>query len=147
MIITSKDPKAKEIMHWFLKTQGVDVYYEGFQALGRLSMEGKLIGVVGYNGFYGKLCNIHSAGIGNWICRRLLWMAFDYPFNQLGIVQLIGPVASDNAKALKLNEHLGFERLYTVKDGHAPGVDIIYMGMRKEQCRFVKGRDHVLKAA
>lgn len=50
-------------------------------------------------------------------------------------------VASNNAKALKLNAHAGFTPVLTMKDGYADGVDYLIQQLTREDCRFI-GKAH-----
>lgn len=89
MIVTTKTDAAKWAMFLFLQEHGVPLHRsEDFQALGRVGVDGKLIGVVGYNGFCGQTCQIHTADEGHWVSRELIKVTFDYPFRQLGMEHL-----------------------------------------------------------
>lgn len=148
MIVSTKTVDEKLLALEFLRKHGVDVSLsEDFNAQARLSSQGVIMGVVGYNGFCGKVCAMHVAGVGNWISRDFLWKAFDYPFKQVGIVQIISPVAASNHRALKLNKHLGFEVLQRIRDGWADNEDLIFMSMRYNQCRWLREPKHELQAA
>lgn len=149
MIVSANTDNSKWALWGFLRAHGVDIpRSEDFRALGRLSPHTKdLIGVVGYNGFCGKTCQMHMAGDGNWVNREFLFAAFDYPFNQLKLNMVLGPVAGDNARALKLDAHLGFKEVARVKDGWDDGVDLIVLGLKREDCRWHNRRLDLRKAA
>lgn len=100
-------------------------------------VNGRLRGVVGYDNHNGASCVVHSAGEGNWLTRDFLHVVFDYPFNHCGYNILLGFVPSGNTRAIKLNQHLGFEVLNEIAGGHPDG-SLFIMGMRKEQCRFLR---------
>lgn len=143
MIITSRSELDKNQMFIFLCKHKVNIPMSSdFQAIGNLNVKGEITGVVGYNGFCGKTCMIHVAGDGNWASKMLLWAAFDYPFNQAGMVQLIAPVPGNNAKALKLDYHLGFKDLHVIKDGWDIGVDLKILTMAKEECRWLERKSY-----
>jgi len=150
MLVTSRNDNAKWALFSFLKEHGVEIVRsEDFQALGRVNKELALLGVVGYNGFCGNTCMMHVAGVGNWINRELLYAAFDYPFRQLGVAQVFAPVAATNARALKLDKHLGFVEHSRFPDAWADGVDLVLLTMRKTDCKWLKPleKQHELKAA
>lgn len=151
MIVTSKTDKEKWALFLFLQEHNVlQTRSEDFQAIGRVSADPvRLRGVIGYNGFVGNTCCIHVAGVDNWLNRDLLWAAFHYPFVQCGMEHLIGMVAADNLKAIRLNRHLGFEVLHRLRNGWAKGIDLIVMRMMKNQCRWLKLKEseHVQQAA
>ena len=142
MIVTSNTDKAKWAMFLFLHSHGVELARsEDFQAVGRLNAAGKLIAVVGYNGFSGRMCCMHVAGDGNWINRELLFMAFHYPFVQADMVELTALVAGDNARALRLDKRLGFTERYIIPDGWCPLVDLHVLSMRRQDCRWINGAE------
>ena len=100
---------------------------------------GRILGVVGYDGFNGASAQMHSAGDGNWITRELLWAAFDYPFNACGLNMVIGSIPSGNTQALKFNANLGFKTQLVLEGAHPDG-SLILMTMKREDCRFLNLR-------
>jgi hypothetical protein len=81
---------------------------------------------------------MHMAGFcPNWISRDLIWVCFDYPFNQLNVRKIFGPVPSDNTKALDMNRRFGLVYELTVKDVFADA-DLIVLSMRRDQCKWLK---------
>lgn len=106
------------------------------RCIGRLK-SGKLVGVVGYDGFNDTSCQIHVAGEGNWVDREILQATFKYPFEHLGLKVLIGLVPSGNAEAIRFNEHLGFKIEARIKDAHPDG-ELLVMSMRREDCRWIR---------
>lgn len=138
MIVTSKDEASRWALYRFLRERDVALpQSEDFHAIGEVR-NGELIASVGYSHFCGRTCAMLVASEGtNWITRDLLWASFDYPFNQCDMVQIFASVARNNPKALKLDLHLGFEILTTVKDGKAPGVDLDVLTMKRENCRWL----------
>ena len=93
--------------------------------------------VVVFCGFYGKSCMIHVASEGNhWNTKSFLRAVFDYPFNKLKLKVIIGTVAGNNEKALKLNRHLGFKDVATIPDAHDEG-DLVILEMRPSFCRWL----------
>jgi hypothetical protein len=86
---------------------------------------------------------IHIALFPNGILgRQLLWLGFQYPFNQLGAKKIIGLVPEWNIKARNLNLKLGFRIEYLIDDvfnNPAPLDNGMYiMSMRREDCRWLK---------
>lgn len=110
-------------------------------------IDGNLVAVVGFNGFMPKACQMHIAAVDevNWMSRDLLWAAFDYPFNKLGVNVILGQVCADNDSALKLNRHLGFKVIAKIPDAHMDG-DLVIMAMRREDCRFLDIKCHLRTA-
>jgi RimJ/RimL family protein N-acetyltransferase len=121
----------------FLREQGVDLARAADQQGIGLERDGELVGGVLYEGFNGPNIWMHCAGVGNWITKSLLKAAFAYPFVQLGVSNVWGWVDASNAKARRLNEHLGFTQ-QTVIPGAAKDGDVIIYRMTREGCRFLR---------
>ena len=139
MIVTSQQDWAKEELYQFLRKQGVRLFRsEDFQAIGRLDSQGRLIGVVAFNGFVGKTAMMHCAGIGNWVSRDLIIQSFRYPFVQLGLSQLFAAVAADNPRALKFDKHIGFKEWETIEDGWDQGTDLHILRMKRAECKWIQ---------
>jgi RimJ/RimL family protein N-acetyltransferase len=138
MLAFARSDADKHAAREFLRTHGVELPFSSdFMALGRFSA-GKLIAVVGYNGFNGAICSMHNAGDGNWISREYLREAFRYPFETCARSHIVVTVAANNHRALKLNKHLGFEVMHRFRDGWEPGVDTVIMAMTKQACRWIR---------
>lgn len=75
----------------------------------------------------------------NAVNRDFLWMAYDYPFNQLKVKRIFGFVPETNMAALGVNSHMGFQEVARI-DGMFPhGVAAIVMKIeRAEAERFLK---------
>lgn len=92
--------------------------------------------VVVYCGFFGKSCMIHVASEGqNWMTKQFLKEVFNYPFNSLKLKVIIGTVAGNNEKSLKLSRHLGFKDVANIPDAHEDG-DLVILEMRPEHCKW-----------
>lgn len=103
-----------------------------------LERDGKLVAAVVYDNFRGASICIHVAAEGDhWLTRDFLRAVFSYPFDQLGVRKLIGPVDSDNSEARRFDEHLGFIR-EAVIEGAAKNGDLFLYTMTRQQCRFLK---------
>ena len=109
-------------------------------------IDGNLVAVVGYCSFMPNACQMHIAAVDevNWMSRDLLWAAFDYPFNVLGVKVILGQICGSNEDALKLNRHLGFKVVAEIPDAHMDG-DLVIMAMRKEDCRWLNIRSSLNK--
>jgi hypothetical protein len=70
--------------------------------------------------------------------RWFYWAIFDYPFNQLGVKRCNVMVHENNARALKLNQKLGFSGDTVIKD-YFPDGDAVLLAMYKKDCRWLKG--------
>ena len=109
-------------------------------------IDGNLAAVVGFCSFMPNACQMHVAAVGevNWMSRDLLWAAFDYPFNVLGVKVILGQICASNEDALRLNRHLGFKVVAEIPDAHMDG-DLVIMAMRKEDCRWLSIRTSLNK--
>lgn len=100
--------------------------------------DGQLIAGVMYDGFTGASIAMHSRIDGR-VPREFYWIVFDYPFNQLQVKNVRGIVRSNNSKAIKLNNHLGFEREAKLRD-YFQDSDAIVFCMSRDNCRFLESK-------
>lgn len=107
---------------------------------------GRLLGgAVYFNKFGTVSISVHVASrTPHWLTRDLLFMLFDYPFNQLGVKRLFGFVASDNPHAIKFNHKLGFRDVNWIPDMLKGGATCIVMRMDREDCRFLSIKPRVM---
>lgn len=105
--------------------------------LGRV-VDNRLVAVIGYEGWNGASVLMHVAGEGkHWMSRELLFRAFYFPW-LCGCNQVLGLVPSGNRDALKLNEKLGFKRVYELPEAHPDG-SLILMRMWLAECKWIQG--------
>ena len=109
---------------------------------------GKLIAGVVFNDYNGANINMHVASDRSrrWMTRELLWMVFDYAFNQTKVKRITGLVGEGNSEARRFDEHIGFRLETTLKDAHPTGDMLVYV-MRLEDCRWLGLRHEYRKAA
>lgn len=112
------------------------VWRPDMRAIG-LEKGGELIAGTVYEDFNGASIVMHqrNAGPGS-LTRAFVFDCFAYPFIQLGCTTVIGYTISDNAAAMRMNAHLGFEVTAVLEDAHPAG-DILIYTMRREACRFL----------
>lgn len=112
------------------------VWRPDMRAIG-LERDGALVAGTAYEDFNGASIVIHqrNAGPGS-LTREFIFACFAFPFLQLGCQLLIGFTVANNASAIRMNEHLGFERTAVLPGAHPEG-DIIIYTMRREACRFL----------
>jgi RimJ/RimL family protein N-acetyltransferase len=109
--------------------------------------EDVLLGGVIYNSYTGASINIHMAGFTpRWASRDMLWICFDYPFNQLGCKKIFAQVPAQNAHAIKVNLKMGFKIETTIKDVFVDD-DLVVLSMTRDNCRWlnIKPRNLVAK--
>lgn len=110
------------------------------------SEDGKLLGGVIYKDYTGFSLSMHVAGFAPyWINRDMLWVCFDYPFNQLRCGKLFGPTSADNIQALEFNQKIGFKLDTIIRDVFPTG-DMHLLSMYREECRWLKLKPRTIKA-
>lgn len=127
------------LFDWLSERVGL-AWSNDFAALGRV-VDGKLVGVVGYNNFTGTSCHMHMAGVGRWMNREFLLRAFHYPFTQLGLSMVLGVVPSGNTRALEIDRRLGFRELIYIPGAHPDG-GLHLLQMLRSECRWLTGDLH-----
>lgn len=112
----------------------------GMKAIG-LDRDGQLVAGVVYEGFNGANIWMHLAAEpgSRWMTRDYLRYCFQYPFNEMGVQRISGYVSASNAQAIRLNEHLGYQREAVLKGAAPDGGDVILYVMRRDDCRFLGG--------
>lgn len=104
------------------------------------SENGEITGGVIYTDYNYVSIQMHVAGFKhNWGGRALLYYAFDYPFNKLGVKKIFALVPEINEKALAFDKNLGFTEETRVRDLFPEG-DAIVLSMHRDQCRWLKMR-------
>jgi len=138
-VVTALTTEEKVATLDFLSEHGVHLPASGdFQAFGSVSSTtNNLMGVVAFNGFWGRVCTMHTAGDGNWVNRQLLWRSFDFPFRYLGLQAVIAPVAASNARALKFDQKIGFKEVHRIPNGWADGDDLIVLQLLRADCHWL----------
>lgn len=100
--------------------------------------KGQLYGGVIFCGYTGASMQMHMAGFRpNWSSRDMIWVAFHYPFVQLGVKKLFGQVGVHKPEVLKIDLQLGFKVEAIIKDVYPEG-DMALLSMYKEDCRWLK---------
>jgi hypothetical protein len=114
------------------------------RVLARVSAQGLLGGVV-YTHFNGRSVQMHMAGEPGWVTPKMIWIAFDYPFNQLGVECVIGLVGEQDEQVLDYDRRLGFREIARVPD-ILPSGDLIVLSMMRKECKWLSLRSRFLKA-
>jgi hypothetical protein len=119
---------------------GVDFDVERNPVISRTDEHGDLLGGVIYSDYTGVSMRIHMAGsrVG-WASPLMLWMAFDYPFNQLGVELLLGSVRSTDKHVLNIDRRLGFKEIFRIPKA-VPGGDLVLLSMSRADCKWLKVR-------
>lgn len=106
------------------------------------------LGGVVYTNFTGESINMHAASWArHWISRDMIYVCFDYPFNQLGVNRIFGQAKEDNTAALKFIKHTGFRVVARIEGVHPGNRAAIVMVLEKSECRLlaVRPRDIEIK--
>jgi len=106
-----------------------------------------LLGGVVFTNYTGESIEIHTASFeDHWVNRDLLFVTFDYPFNQLGVKRLFGRVPEYNVRALRLNANLGFRSVARIDGVFEHGTACIVMRMDRDDCRFLAVKPRGIKS-
>jgi RimJ/RimL family protein N-acetyltransferase len=114
------------------------------QVIARTNVYDELAGGVIYREYTGASIQMHVASFClNWLSRDLLWVCFDYPFNQLGCSKVFGPVPEHNEQALAFDLRLGFKYDAIIRGvfhsaGNGSTGDLLLLSMRREDCPWLK---------
>lgn len=100
--------------------------------------DGVLLGGAVFTGYTGESIFVHTASwTPHWINRDLLFMSFDYPFNQLRVKRMFGLVPADNTHAQDINLHFGFKVVARIEGVYRNGIACVVMCMEHADCRFL----------
>lgn len=140
MLFVANSPELKQLAsEILLKEIGVQPSADLQALFWASSKTNEIEWCIGYTSFLGKTCQIHVVNFNKkYTPRKLLWAAFDYPFNQAGVETLIGIVNSKNELAMKYDQNLGFKEVYRFEGVHDEGGDVVVFEMKKQDCRFIK---------
>src|SRR6478609_5802549 len=99
--------------HGFIIAKEAGVHFaQDYDTCISREVDGELIGGCVYNGYNpgGSIC-VHFAGFDtHWMTRELIWVCFDYPFNQLGVKKMFAHVPETNELAVAMDLRFGFMR-------------------------------------
>lgn len=110
----------------------------GFRAIVQ-EAGGRLLGLVGFDGWTPGAVWMHVATEAPGACRGLLRAAFRYAFEEAGRRVALGMVRASNKRSLRLAERLGFREVGRLREAWAPGEDMVLLEMRREECRWIGG--------
>jgi hypothetical protein len=141
MIQSAQSYEAKQIASdILLREVGVQPCGD-LEALFWVNEENKIEWVIGYTAFIGKTCQMHMVNLkGGYTPKKLLFSAFDYPFNYRNLEKVFGLVDSNNIKAMEYDQKLGFKEAIRFAEMHDSGGDLVVFEMNKADCRWIKER-------
>jgi hypothetical protein len=111
---------------------------ENSQAIGWIQSDGTITAGVIYQDFTGKSVMAHIS-CENPIVPGFLFVIFDYPFNQIGVEQIIAPIVESNTKSIGLARRMGFQPVCRIPDYRADG-GLIFFALKRKHCRFLRGK-------
>ena len=101
---------------------------------------GHIMGGFAFQNFTGRNGSIvaHMAGVDpRWCSRDLLWMCFDYCFNQLGVHKILATIPEHCSEALRQDLRAGYTREATIAHVFPDGVAMTILSMTRDQCRWL----------
>lgn len=133
--------------HELMALAGAKFTPETMQVISR-EEGGKLYGGIIYENYSGPggSVMIHIASMTpHWINRDLLYVMFDYPFNQLECNQALAHVKASNTACLRFAKSVGWEKVITL-DAVYPDDDVVLLRMRRKDCRFLGVNPRVVQS-
>jgi len=95
--------------------------------------------------YTGSIIFDHMAGVGgHWCSPELMWVIFDYQFEQLGVQKVMCTVSSKNHRALNLVQRAGFELEHSIRDG-VPNGKLHLFSMLRDKCKWLRLRDRYFR--
>lgn len=106
------------------------------QSIVRVEYNEPLGGVV-YSAYTGYSIHMHVASFEpNWINKDLLWIVFDYPFNQLKVANVFCNVKEKNTRALNFCSKIGFKEVTRIA-GIYENQLVVVLRMHRDFCRWL----------
>lgn len=106
----------------------------------------RLGGVLFYNYTEESIC-LHSASwTPHWINRDMLFVTFDYPFNQLGVNRIFGMVPEDNLHAQEFNLKVGFKYVARIEGVYKGNITCLVMCLERVGCRFLGVKPRTIRS-
>lgn len=127
----------KERVSDFIIAHGAGKAFFNYEAIG-IEENGELLAGVVYDSYEKNgRCAMHCAGVGRrWLNKEFLWIAFDYPFNQLNVNVIVNTVSSTNKDSIRFTEHCGFKEATRIAGGTCDG-DLIIYTLYKKDCKWI----------
>jgi hypothetical protein len=123
---------------WIMKEVG-GIFVPGCAHSLSLHSDGEVLGGFVLDGFTGVCACVHMAGKRpGWATRDLLWMLFDYAFNQLRVTKLLALVRSDNYTSMAQCLRSGWRVETLVRDMFGDGVHALVLYMTCDTCSWLK---------
>lgn len=126
----------REVAEWVSRELAMDNGFGDCSAIG-VVRDDKLIAGIVYHNYRPPGIEMSIASIDpRWCTRRILFHAFNYPFNQLNVKRITVLVDSENQPVRAFDERLGFIYEGTLKEANPNGDAALYR-MLKSECRWI----------
>lgn len=132
----------KDQLGWLTSRTQVALTSEA-RAIEAVSKDGRTLGMVAFDMCTRNGGFAHMAVDAPIAWRTLLRAAFEWAFLQCGWDVLLGVIPAHNARSLRFARHAGLRETMRVKDGWAPGDDLVFLEIRKAECRWLYGQRKV----
>lgn len=107
----------------------------------------ELLGGVLWTNYTGESMGIHTASWDeHWLNRDMLFVAFHYPFIQLGVQRLFSQMPEDNTKVLEFNRKLGFQHVARIEGVYRNGVACILTKLEAKDCKYLNIKPRHVKS-
>lgn len=107
--------------------------------ISRVTPEGNLMGGVIYDDYTGRCIFMHQASFdARWLTGNMMWIVFDYPFNQVKVDKVGGTINANNKELLDFNLRLGFKEEARIRNAYSDGGDLLILTMERADCRWLK---------
>lgn len=114
--------------------------------ISKVTSEGNCLGGVIYSDMISNCIFMHQAGFGpSWLSGDMIWVVFDYPFNQLNVDKVAGTIPASNKALYEFNRRMGFVEECRIKDAYKDG-DLVVMTMHRDQCRWLSRKPKTIKS-
>lgn len=128
--------QKEAIANWVADKVGQATPWTGYYAMGAVQ-DGEIVAGFVFEQFNGVNAVVHIAveRSGKYLISLLKHGAY-YAFVQCGLSRLTGFVEADNAKALRLDYHIGFEHEATLERAGRKGQDVEVLVLWPEKFRY-----------
>ena len=110
----------------------------GFRAIEAIDGDGQIAGMLGYDGWTPNSVQMHVYLKRPIAWRALMRPAFEYPFLEAGKQYVLGVLPASRWKVAGFLSRLGFREQARLKDGYAPGDDLIFSALHRDDCAVLK---------
>lgn len=141
MIVPVRDPNEQLSLIAYLAskcgtTPGALVGQMPFELVA-VWQRGKPCGAMLFNNFRTFSVEMTAAGEVGWLTLDTIRFMFSYPFEQLGVQNLLLMCQRDNAKARDIVKRLGFREMCALENGQGAGRDTIMYAMARGRCAWL----------